>query len=460
MLVCVSRAAVSPAIVTALSQFCATTNVRDILGWCVPATDPCSWGGVTCLLPDTVMVLNLVNPLLNGTWPSLFDQQMAGLEQLHIASGEMIGTISTTFFARHRYTLKEFEIISSRITFDLDDISYLEAIQAIQLENAHPIGSMSASSPLFAPQLLTFKVLYSSIGGEFHPDYFLSSPQLRNVILRGNAFTGRAPDLCAHTIVVLDFSQNLFNEIPTCYTTFAGDTCDMRNNIKCVGTVPDNAPGQTCFFDQFPNAPFDICGVCGGTGTSCTDCAGVVSGTTTHDTCNVCGGDGTSCLDCAGMPFGLNEYDRCEVCGGTNDCLDCDGVPNGPATGDVCGVCNGDGTSCFDCQGVMHGTTGYDACDVCGGDGSTCPDCFGVPAGPARVDLCGVCGGFNACVDCRGIAHGGADYDRCGVCGGNDTSCGLDEVFDNTSGLNVWIIVTVSLMALLMILIAFCVYFR
>lgn len=68
------------------------------------------------------------------------------------------------------------------------------------------------------------------------------------------------------------------------------------------------------------------------------------------DQCGVCGGDGTSCLDCAGVPFGTSTRDQCGVCGGDNSsCRDCAGTPNGSAQLDRCGVCGGDGRSCLSC---------------------------------------------------------------------------------------------------------------
>lgn len=42
----------------------------------------------------------------------------------------------------------------------------------------------------------------------------------------------------------------------------------------------------------------DACGVVGGDGSSCTDCAGVACGNSHIDSCGVCGGDGRSCLGC------------------------------------------------------------------------------------------------------------------------------------------------------------------
>jgi len=42
------------------------------------------------------------------------------------------------------------------------------------------------------------------------------------------------------------------------------------------------------------------------------------------DVCGMCGGDGTSCLDCKGVPYGKTEIDRCDVCGGDgSSCLGC-----------------------------------------------------------------------------------------------------------------------------------------
>src|SRR5690606_33583901 len=53
----------------------------------------------------------------------------------------------------------------------------------------------------------------------------------------------------------------------------------------------------------------DACGVCGGDGSSCLNCAGEL-GTAQRDACGVCGGDGSSCRQCARnmMP---DECGRC-----------------------------------------------------------------------------------------------------------------------------------------------------
>lgn len=188
-----------------------------------------------------------------------------------------------------------------------------------------------------------------------------------------------------------------------------GSTC-----IDCAGI----AGGSTTV---------DTCGVCGGTN-ACIDCAGDPNGAKTFDGCGVCGGDGTSCLDCNGVPGGTADIDSCGVCGGDNACLDCAGIPFGTATFDDCGVCNGNnecegclGSTC-DCFGVIGGSAVLDSCGVCGGDGA-CLDCNGVPNGNATNDACGVCNGKNDCLDCAGKPFGEAALDQCGVCNGDGTTC-------------------------------------
>ncbi|MBT9557923.1 MAG: hypothetical protein IV100_17940, partial [Myxococcales bacterium] len=91
------------------------------------------------------------------------------------------------------------------------------------------------------------------------------------------------------------------------------------------------------------------------------------------DACDVCGGDGSTCRDCVGVVNGPARYDVCDVCGGDGStCRDCAGVANGPALYDRCNVCDGNGQSCVDCLGNVFGTSRYDVCGVCDGNGSTC----------------------------------------------------------------------------------------
>jgi len=48
------------------------------------------------------------------------------------------------------------------------------------------------------------------------------------------------------------------------------------------------------------------------------------------------------------MPNGDSTVDECGVCGGDGSiCADCAGVPNGGSSVDECGVCDGDGSACL-----------------------------------------------------------------------------------------------------------------
>ena len=174
--------------------------------------------------------------------------------------------------------------------------------------------------------------------------------------------------------------------------------------LAATGFRPNLLPGTSTVAFRFAReAIVDVCGVPGGDGTSCLDCAGLACGHTEVDQCGVCGGDGTSCLDCAGTPFGALANDACGVCGGDNSsCADCSGAPNGSEKLDQCGVCGGDGTSCLDCAGVANGESVIDQCGVCGGDGKSCLDCAGTINGNLKLDDCGVCGGDDSsCLSCE-----------------------------------------------------------
>jgi hypothetical protein len=157
----------------------------------------------------------------------------------------------------------------------------------------------------------------------------------------------------------------------------------------------------------------DVCGDCGGDGTSCLGCDGEPNSGLRPDVCGICGGDGKSCVGCDGEVFSGKVYDSCGLCGGDNStCLDCMGVINGGAREDACGLCGGDDSTCTDCHGVLMGSASYDLCGVCDGDSTTCVGCD--PANPGKqVDSCGVCGGNDAsCGDSIGLHVPGE------VCGG------------------------------------------
>jgi len=143
------------------------------------------------------------------------------------------------------------------------------------------------------------------------------------------------------------------------------------------------------------------------TATQCPDCEGVKgrAAPLVKDVCGVCGGDGSTCTDCSGKVNGTAMVDQCGVCTANagyspNSCVTCDGVVNGSAIVDVCGVCNGDNTTCLGCAPpgeyavpIPQGGKVYDACGVCGGSNQTCVGCDNVPYSGKKVDKCQICGG-------------------------------------------------------------------
>ena len=147
--------------------------------------------------------------------------------------------------------------------------------------------------------------------------------------------------------------------------------------------------------------PEDACGVAGGDGTTCADCAGVSNGDAVEDDCGVCDGiDGYiagSCYDCADTPNGDAELDECGVCDGidgyvADSCYDCADTPNGDAVEDECGVCEGNGIieGTCDCDGTLP-EQNYDCDGNCIHEDGI--DCNGLCGGELEFDCNGDCGG-------------------------------------------------------------------
>ena len=89
-----------------------------------------------------------------------------------------------------------------------------------------------------------------------------------------------------------------------CDLNTGGLKCDDADLLQDLADQCENSKG--C--DDVPNSglDYDVCGICGGNGTSCLDCKGEINGPAKLDRCNVCLGDGTSCLEC-------EEYDQSET---------------------------------------------------------------------------------------------------------------------------------------------------
>lgn len=246
-----------------------------------------------------------------------------------------------------------------------------------------------------------------------------------------------------------------------------GDALTLNASCDSNSTCTTLVPAQPQLIPEF--LVVDVCGVCGGDGSSCLDCNGTPNGTAIVDPCGLCTLPDSvlfnkTCRDCAGVIGGPAFVDLCGVCRQPGDlfanftCQGCDGVPNSGKVNDICNVCGGDGSTCNSCDGILFGSALFDgcgvcrnvtdplfcpfcdgslsslllfdACGVCGGDNSTCSDCTGVVNGTFVLDACGLCfpnttsPGFNAtCLGCDNVAASGKVFDICGVCGGDNSTC-------------------------------------
>jgi len=196
--------------------------------------------------------------------------------------------------------------------------------------------------------------------------------------------------------------------------------CAVAGDTTCVEGCDGN------FANDGSHAVDDVCGICDGDNSTCTDCFDVV---------NPCG-DGTN--DCDNWAY----TDGCDECvGGTTGLdacpQDCNGVDGGTAFIDNCSECVAAGdTSCVEgCDGnyANDGSHAvYDECGVCDGGNATCSDCAGVPNGLADWDpncytlipgdICvGGDTGLTQCMqDCNNEWGGSSVNDECGVCNNYD----------------------------------------
>ncbi|MCC6954891.1 MAG: hypothetical protein IT290_12310 [Deltaproteobacteria bacterium] len=177
----------------------------------------------------------------------------------------------------------------------------------------------------------------------------------------------------------------------------------------------------------------DLCGVCGGDNSSCSDCVGVPNGTNVKGSpCEngqfgVCrGGTWSQTCQCK-----RNVEPSGELCDGLDN--DCDQATDEafPLLGQGCGfgsgVCAINGVYTCAANGGMvcdadAKSATYEACENSKG-------CDGVPGSGLVLDICNLCGGNGtSCLDCNGLPFGTSVLDQCNVCNGaNDTCLGCNE---------------------------------
>jgi len=134
---------------------------------------------------------------------------------------------------------------------------------------------------------------------------------------------------------------------------------------------------------------------------------------------------------------GVNDdvvIDLCGVCGGNNStCTDCNDYVNGEAYIDGCGHCVGGETEILecpvDCLNVYGGGAWFNQCGDCVPEGDLtciqgCDGQWNNEGVVAQLDECGVCDldPLNDCIkDCYGVWGGDAFLDGCGDCVGGET---------------------------------------
>jgi hypothetical protein len=204
--------------------------------------------------------------------------------------------------------------------------------------------------------------------------------------------------------------------------TMSMSSCTMPSGY--VGNDTDTEPNCT-------TNNTDICGVCGGSGSGCQDCAGVVDGAARVDSCGVCsGGSSGHTAD--------SDRDACGICFGPGEPVwyaDMDGDGQGdPAVAmSACSRPTGYVANATDTE-PSCATNNTDSCGVCDGPGQTTyyDDTDGDGLGDPAMSML-------ACTMPSGYVSNGSDAepscvtndtDSCGVCGGP----GQLYYYDDTDG--------------------------
>jgi hypothetical protein len=121
-------------------------------------------------------------------------------------------------------------------------------------------------------------------------------------ICRGNATVDNC-NTCVSDFTAFNGNMDCNNVCGGVSFTDACGVCQHPDTVvsykdcteTCFGTAQVDDCGACVFAGEQLNVGMDVCGVCGGNGSTCRDCHGVPAGSATIDACNVCGGNSTSC---------------------------------------------------------------------------------------------------------------------------------------------------------------------
>ena len=210
----------------------------------------------------------------------------------------------------------------------------------------------------------------------------------------------------------------------------APETRNNEQQMVSVVTVEQTGAGAVTLSELGPlnGAVDDACGVCGGTGTRCQGCDGVVNSGHRRDICGVCRGDGSSCLQRCEVQVQVVTVDwAADIIWSIDDGSAQSFGPNYFAD-------NSDTTQVFTLTEGAHTLVfsdnffdGWDGAWVRvfePGRSATLTEQISstdaVPSG--SVDFTVLCLGP---IGCDGVANSGLTYDSCNVCGGDGSTCDL-----------------------------------
>eukprot|EP01043_Picozoa_sp_COSAG02_P006650 COSAG02_NODE_191_length_30004_cov_86.740980_11_plen_2787_part_00 len=210
----------------------------------------------------------------------------------------------------------------------------------------------------------------------------------------------------------------------------ATEVRDNQEQTIDVVTVEATGQGTVLLTELGPleGAVDDACGVCGGTGTRCQGCDGVVNSGHRRDVCGVCRGDGISCLQqCEVTVQVVTQEWAADIIWQIDDGSEYKFGPNFFAdnsdTTQSFMLTEGDYSIVYSDHFFDGWNGGYLRVYEPGRDATLTEQVSSTDAVPSgSVDFTVVCEGP---IGCDGIANSGLTYDQCDVCGGDGSTCDL-----------------------------------
>ena len=220
--------------------------------------------------------------------------------------------------------------------------------------------------------------------------------------------------------------------VAACLVALASAPEVRDNQEQTIDVVTVDATGRgTVLLTEFgplDGAVNDACGVCGGPGTRCRGCDGVLHSGARRDVCGVCRGDGSSCLQrCEVTVQVVTQAWAADIIWQIDDGSTHRFGPNffedNSDTTHSFTLIEGGHTIVYSDHFFDGWGGGYLRVSEPGRGATLIEQVASTDAVPSgSVDFTVVCAGP---IGCDGIPGSGLAYDECNVCGGDGTSCDL-----------------------------------